>query len=199
MYIYHMGNDTKNTCGKQTCRSKYASNALVGKSGGYREGAGRTKSGWFSNIWCVSLYELAFVIYNIDHNNTIVRNRDYFEYVDHNDKIRKYYPDFRVNGRLVEIKGVQREYDQIKLNSVTEPIDYFRGKEGNKLFLNYACSTYNVSYRELVTLYDLTRYMFTKTCGWCNKEYDSSNNKSKFFSRSCAGKHVTTLRMDHLR
>jgi len=40
--------------------------------GGKRIGSGRGKSGWYKGYWCDSSWELAYVIYNIDHD---VHNR----------------------------------------------------------------------------------------------------------------------------
>ena len=41
---------------------------LKGKTGGIREGAGRSKSGWYKGYYCNSSYELAWVIYSLDNN-----------------------------------------------------------------------------------------------------------------------------------
>ena len=42
---------------------------------GYHPGAGFGKSGWYRGIWCDSSWQLAFVIYHLDHNLNIVRNK----------------------------------------------------------------------------------------------------------------------------
>jgi len=36
--------------------------------GGYQKKSGRGKWGWYKGFWCDSSYELAYVIYNLDHN-----------------------------------------------------------------------------------------------------------------------------------
>ena len=38
----------------------------MSKLGGYREGSGRSKSGYYNGIYCGSTYELCWVIYALD-------------------------------------------------------------------------------------------------------------------------------------
>ena len=68
--------------------------------GGYREGSGRGKSGYYKGIFCSSTYELVYVIYRLDHNLPVKR----FEGVLQNEKL-KYIPDFIEDNTIVEIKG----------------------------------------------------------------------------------------------
>lgn len=50
-------------------------------SGGKREGSGRGKRGWYKGYYCDSSWELAWVIYNLDHGNQFKRNTNiYYEY-----------------------------------------------------------------------------------------------------------------------
>lgn len=84
-------------------------------AGGLRHGAGRGKKGRYKGIWCDSSWELAFVIYNLEHNITIERNKDYFEYT-YNNEIHKYFPDFIINDEYIEIKG----FDTDKVNAKIE-------------------------------------------------------------------------------
>lgn len=51
-----------------------------------------------------SLPELAVWVYCIDHNIDIKRCPCSFDY-SFNDKIYKYFPDFEIDGKLIEIKG----------------------------------------------------------------------------------------------
>lgn len=89
------------------------------KSGGYRKGSGRGKKGWYKGFFCDSQYELGYIIYCLDHNIKIERNRKGYEYVYNKEK-HIYLPDFIVNGELVEIKGFYREIDNIKLAAITD-------------------------------------------------------------------------------
>ena len=55
-----------------------------------------------------SSWELAVWIYCIDHNIPIIRNvYTHFTYEDAINNKHNYYPDFTINGKLVEIKGGQ--------------------------------------------------------------------------------------------
>lgn len=75
------------------------------KSGGYRIGAGHGKNGWYAGYWCDSSWELAWVIYNLDHGVKFTRNHKKFEY-EYCGKVRRYVPDFVLDdGMYVEIKG----------------------------------------------------------------------------------------------
>jgi len=82
--------------------------------GGIRKGAGRGKSGWYKGYWCDSSWELAYVIYNLDHNIKFERNKLGFEYIYEN-KTHKYYPDFILeDGTYIEIKGYETDLTEIK-------------------------------------------------------------------------------------
>ena len=77
-------------------------------NGAYRHGSGRGKKGWYKGIFCDSSWELAYLLYVLDNNFSISKNKDFREY-EYDGKIRKYLPDFVVNGKLVEIKGFKTE------------------------------------------------------------------------------------------
>lgn len=66
--------------------------------------SGRGKKGYYKGFWCDSTYELAYIIYCLDHNISISRNKEYFIY-EYQGKQHRYYPDFVVEGILIEIKG----------------------------------------------------------------------------------------------
>ena len=65
----------------------------------------------YKNIWCDSSWELAFVIYHLDNNFTIERNKLGLDY-NYNNKDRKYFPDFIVDNIYYEIKG-RRKYEDL--------------------------------------------------------------------------------------
>lgn len=177
------------TCGDRICRNSAQVKTGAGKMGGYRPGAGASKSGWYRNIWCDSSWELMFVIYCLDHNMTIVRNTDSWDYTTVDGIQRKYYPDFRVDGKLVEIKGPQRVNDQRKLQAVDEPIEYVQGMTAMRPYISYVMETYKVDAKTVVTLYDHTRFMFDYTCGYCGSIFTSPQKSRKFCSNSCSGNH----------
>jgi hypothetical protein len=114
------------TCSIECKHTGYKTGVYVNSykdTGGYRRGSGRGKSGWYQGIWCDSSYELAWVIYNLDHGIEFERNSKYFIY-EYNGKSHKYYPDFRLikTGELVEIKGIMNDLVSIKLRAVDQKI-----------------------------------------------------------------------------
>ena len=88
-------------------KKKYC-NAKCGfkNNGGFRKNSGsRGSKGWYKGYWCDSSWELAFVIYHLDHKIPFIRNKQAFEY-EFEGKTHKYYPDFIYeDGTYVEIKG----------------------------------------------------------------------------------------------
>ena len=125
--------------------------------GGYRY----SKRGKYKGIICDSIYELVFLIYCLDHNISIKRNSDYFNYV-FEGKTRRYYPDFYLpeTATYIELKGYKDARVDIKLQSVLN--------SGNKIdilykqdllpYFEYVGKTYNKrfnpEYNNLEELYD---------------------------------------------
>lgn len=73
--------------------------------GGPTKRGGRGKFGWYKGYWCDSSWELAWVIYSLEHCQQFARNKQGFPYII-NGKSKKYYPDFQLSdGTYVEIKG----------------------------------------------------------------------------------------------
>jgi len=85
-------------------------------NGGYRQGSGRGKKGWYKGFFCHSSWELAYVAYCLDHNIDIKRNTEKRQYV-WKDKVKNYIPDFIVEGNLIEIKGFKTEQWLAKLEA----------------------------------------------------------------------------------
>ena len=119
---------------KITENKKYCSQACRRhNAGGLRHGSGRGKSGYYNGFHCSSTYELAYLIYNLDHNIPIVRNKIYWEY-QYNGKTHKFYPDFRVDGKIVELKSFRSELTDCKISSVTEHIEVLYGEDLVSIF-----------------------------------------------------------------
>lgn len=72
--------------------------------GGYKQGSGRGKKGWYKGQFCDSSWELAYLIYCEAHGKSVVRNTQKFPYT-YDGKSKNYMPDFVVDGQYVEIKG----------------------------------------------------------------------------------------------
>ena len=98
----------------QETKNKLSKVAKARNLGGYVKGSGRGKKGWYNGIFCDSSWELAYVIYCLDHNIQIVRNTDCLLY-EYNGQTKKYIPDFIVDDVYVEIKGYITEQWLAKL------------------------------------------------------------------------------------
>ena len=119
--LCHIGKNLgkKHSAETKLKRSLYAK--LVG-FGGYREGSGRGKKGRYKGYWCDSSWELAWIIYNLDHNIKFERNKQKFEY-QYNGQTKNWIPDFILSDKsYVEIKGYMSEQVQAKLQSFVSPI-----------------------------------------------------------------------------
>lgn len=117
------------------------------KNGGYKPGSGIGKSGWYKGIWCDSSWELAFVMYHLDNGIHIVRNTTRYDYA-YNGKVSKYIPDFIVDDKLIEIKGVTAERELAKIQQCPEDILLIdKGSIGP--YLDYAIKTYGKRFIEL--------------------------------------------------
>jgi hypothetical protein len=176
------------TCGKQECRSLHLSNSLKGKSGGYRENAtGFGKGGWYKGYFCNSTWELAFIIYCLDADMKVERNLQSWTYYDpQRDGTFKYFPDFRVNGKLVEIKGRKTYVDQLKIQAVDEPIVLLY-REDLKEFFDNVKDVYGKGMTTLIDLYDQSNIQ-NKICPVCDAVFLVTRTRKIVCSPICGGK-----------
>ena len=80
------------------------------KSNGY-------KKGWYKGYWCDSSWQLAFVIYNLQHNIKFKRNLQKFKY-QFKGRTHTFFPDFKMeDGSYVQIKGWFGQKNQAKIAS----------------------------------------------------------------------------------
>ena len=121
-------------------------------AGGRRHGSGRGKKGWYKGFFCDSTYELAYIIYNLDHNIKFKKCSRVYTY-EYQGKLHKYYPDFELpDGSIVETKGYHSEVVDAKTASVTDrPIMVLYQKD-----LQYAFDwvKQNYTYSDLSDLYE---------------------------------------------
>jgi hypothetical protein len=96
-------------------RSKISEKAKL-NNGGYRQGSGRGKKGWYKGFFCDSSWELAYVVYCLEHDIDIKRNTQKRQYV-WEGVVKNYIPDFIVQGILTEVKGYKTEQWLAKLNA----------------------------------------------------------------------------------
>ena len=150
-------------------------------SGGCREGSGKSKSGWYKGYYCGSSYELAWIIYHIDHKIKFQRNYEGFDYV-YDGKIHKYYPDFIIDNVYYEIKGFKRTHDDYKFMFFPHPIQILFKKDLIDIF-EYVISKYGNNF---IQLYEGNPYNDKKNkCKHCGKPA-----KNQYCSRSCCGKRT---------
>lgn len=134
------------TSHSQETKDKLSEIAKERNLGGYIKGSGRGKKGWYKGYFCDSSWELAYVIYCLDHNISIKRNTEKRQYVFHNE-VKNYIPDFLVEDKLVEIKGYKTKEWEAKL-SANSDIEVLYEKE-MKPILSYVVQKYGKDFIEL--------------------------------------------------
>lgn len=106
----------------------------------------RGKQGWYKGIYCNSSWELAFVIYCLEHNKLIQRCKQKLPYYVDTKKYN-YYPDFKVDNKLVQIKGY--ENDKWKYKQQQYPnITILRESDLKEVF-SYVISKYGKNFTKL--------------------------------------------------
>ena len=115
--------------------------------GGYRFGSGRGKKGIYKGYYCDSSWELAYVIYNIEHNIEFKRNEELFSY-EFNGEQHKYKPDFIEGDIYIEIKGYYTEQVYAKAKAFPYKLK-FLDKETIKLYIDYVISKYGQNFIQL--------------------------------------------------
>ena len=158
-------------------------------SGGYREGSGRSKHGYYRGIYCGSTYELIWVIYQLDHNLPCERFSSSLQKGN-----LKYYPDFfdKNSNTIIEIKGYENIENVNKKIALAQENGYnvivLRKEDLTKEF---TWVKNNYTYKEVYELYDNYKPKFSYVCSHCNKDFfrnKKAKTKNIFCSRSCAGK-----------
>jgi hypothetical protein len=158
--------------------------------GGYRQGSGRSKSGYYRGIYCGSTYELCWVIHSLDHGIKFTRFPGKLE----SDGV-VYYPDFLLDDgkTIIETKGYESQESVDKKSKVAESLGYsvnvLRKKDLEYAF-DYVQKTYNTT--KFFTLYDEYKPKYSYTCSNCNMQYETDKvlkTDTGFCSRSCAGKY----------
>lgn len=114
-----------------------------------QEKHGGGHKGRYNRIQCDSTYELAFLIWNLDHGINIARCNSVYPYT-YEGKTSSYKPDFVVEGQEVEIKGFMSKRAQAKLDQ--NPHIFVIDKIDIQPFIKYVKSTYCV--KDLRDLYD---------------------------------------------
>ena len=130
-------------------KEKWSIAAKNKKLGGYNPNSiKKHKHGLYKGYWCDSSWELAYIIYNLEHGINFKRNTQKFDYIFENKK-SKFIPDFILeNGTFVEIKGYMGKEARAKLNYFKEKILVIELKEIQK-YLDYVISKYGKGFTDL--------------------------------------------------
>ncbi len=130
------------------CSKECSINWIHKNTGGYRRNAGKGKHGWYKGIWCDSSWELAFVIYHIDHGLSIKRCTEKRIY-EFEGKQYTYNPDFVTDDGIIEIKGYTNQRFNAKINSSPDVKVLF--KNDIQYILDYVHNKYGINF---ISLYD---------------------------------------------
>ena len=113
-----------------------------------KDHSGKGKHGRYKGYWCDSSWELAWIIYHLEHGIKFERNKEGFEY-NYNGKTCRYYPDFKLEDETyIEIKGYFREKTKEKLESFPKKLMVLTGPE-MKPILNYVKTKYGNNFIKL--------------------------------------------------
>lgn len=119
------------------------------------------KYGTYKGIHCDSSWELAFVLYCLDHNINFNRNtKDAFTYT-YEGNSHLYYPDFIIGDTYIEIKGLYT--DEAEAKKQCFPLDkrlIILGKAELQPCLEYAKQVYGTQY---YNIYDRTQSSWLDT------------------------------------
>lgn len=129
-----------------SCKEKWLNINWKPKLGGYRKGSGIGKSGWYKGIHCDSSWELAFVIYHLEHNLYIERCKEKRTYIFENEQ-RTYIPDFITNDGIIEIKGYKTAQSIAKHNANMDITVLY--KSDMEIYLNYVICKYGADFIKL--------------------------------------------------
>ena len=124
---------------------------MKANSGGLRIGSGKGKMGWYKGYYCRSSWELAWIVYQLDHNVIPEQCSESFEYMI-GDEVHRYYPDFKINEVYYEIKGAH--YNKWKYKKEQFPKDkiliIIDGKKEIKPYIEYIEKKYGKKFWEIL-------------------------------------------------
>lgn len=184
---------TAKFCSKK-CANR-AANPNPQPIGGCRQRSGRSKYGYYGDLWCQSTYEMAFVWSCIRDGKHIVRNTEGFPYANEDGVQRLFFPDFIVDGKYVEVKGWMTEQTRLKIEAFPHDIEVMVGDPMLKI-LSEAMQHFGT--KNLAEIYAENpkprKFTGTMACVMCETEFEIKSKKSTYCSRQCAGRHRATLR-----
>ena len=169
--IKHFCSICKKTFLRKPCwKGKFCSLECSRKNpnmGGYRPGSGRSKSGWYKGFYCGSTWELAFLIWCLEHQLPIERCTTSFSY-KFEEKVRSYLPDFMINDIFIEIKGYNTSQTAAKIKQFPSKLVVLYEEDLQHVF-EYVKSIYG---KDFVNLYE-------------GNPYNQKNNACKMCGNAC--------------
>jgi hypothetical protein len=133
---------------EQRRRQKLSEVARRRGLGQYRPGSGRGRRGRYKGYWCDNSYELAVIIYCLDHDIAIQRNTESFPYT-YGGQARRWIPDFKFpDGRFLEVKGYLTEQVLAKAVSFPHPLRVVFKRDIPDVFA-YVEATYGKNFTRL--------------------------------------------------
>lgn len=170
--------DIRNIRGRTYCSKECKHKYLSEHTGGYREGSGRGKQGWYKGIHCDSSWELAFLVYYKDHNLNIERCTEKRSYI-WNNEVHSYYPDFITDAGIIEIKGFST--DQWKSKENQNPDVKVLYKDDIKPYLDYAINTYGIDFIKLYDGYNPKLDLKNHTYVWVHNKKENHMIKTELY------------------
>lgn len=145
-YVY-IPRYTNKICSSE-CRSKYISNNnKKNHTGGFKEGSVKNyKTGWYDGIHFDSSWELAFYVYNKEHNIKIERCKEVRKYIIDNEE-HEFHPDFIINNQIYEVKGIKSKNSEAK-QKYNQDIKFLY-RNDIKQYLDYVIDKYGKNFIDL--------------------------------------------------
>lgn len=111
--------------------------------GGLRQGSGKGIKGWYRGFYCRSTWELAWLVYQLEHKIKVDKCNESFDYF-FEEQIHKYYPDFMIENVYYEIKGYRNKNVQAKIDQfpTDKMLIMIEGKEEIRPYLQYCEEKY---------------------------------------------------------
>ena len=163
-----------------TSSRKYHGKCYTKIAGGYKPNSGKGKKGWYKGFWCDSSWELAWVIYHLEHDIEFERNTEKFKY-SYKSKELNYIPDFKSDNIYYEIKGYSWDKVKEKINQFPFELKVLFEDDLKEVF-KYVKEKYGSDY---IKLYEGNPWIqLTNNCKKCNKP---CKKKSIFCSKECSG------------
>lgn len=154
--VFTKRNKRSKTCSRR-CGARLGGFSNRGKThagcatmGGFREGSGHSKSGYYRGIYCNSTYELIFVAFHLERNLDIKRSKTVLLY-EFEERLRRYHPDFEVNCVTYEVKGFWTKQSEAKHVQHPQVVIVDKGEIRK---MQDQCSLRGLSQNQLVARYD---------------------------------------------